>query len=109
MYCAVVLCAINQLQGEVLLACTLHSKQQSTDTSTVLFGDWKEEIKMPVYEMRLEKKIEDLEGSVEYLKDQNITLLKRLDQTTQKCETQGEQIAILSMFYEFFLTSLFQI
>ena len=64
---------------------------------------------MPVFEMRLEKKIEDLEGSVEYLKDQNITLLKRLDQTTQKCETQGEQIAILSMFYEFFLTSLFQI
>ena len=67
----------------------------------MLGGDyWRkaEIIKMPVFEMRLEKKIEDLEGSVEYLKDQNITLLKRLDETRQKCETQGKQIAILGMF-----------
>ncbi len=53
---------------------------------------------MPVFDKRMENKLEDLEGDVEYLKDQNITLLKYLDQTRQICETQQEEIIILSMF-----------
>ena len=57
---------------------------------------------MPTFEKRIEKKIRDLEGSVEYLKDQNTTLLKHLDHTNQKCMKQAEEIEILSMFFENF-------
>ena len=53
---------------------------------------------MPAFEKRMEKKMKDLEESVEFLKEQNIMLLKCLDQTRQKCETQKEDIVILSMY-----------
>ena len=53
---------------------------------------------MPVFDTRMDNKLEDLEGDVQYLKDQNITLLKHLDQTRQICETQQEEIMILSKF-----------
>ena len=53
---------------------------------------------MPAFEKRMEKKMKDLEESVEFLKAQNIMLLECLDKTRQNCETQQEQIIILSMF-----------
>ena len=50
---------------------------------------------MSVFDKKIEKKIEDLVGSVEYLTDQNITLMKRLDQTKQTLE---EKILMLGMY-----------
>ena len=55
-------------------------------------------INMPLFDKRMENKLEDLVGCVEYLKDQNISLMKHLDQTRQICETQQEEIMNLSMF-----------
>ena len=72
--------------------------QQSSETSNSIVERLEKSLKMPAFEKRMEKKIKDLEGSVEFLKEQNIMLLKCLDQTRQKCETQGKQITILGMF-----------
>ena len=71
--------------------------QQRSETSNSIVERLEKSLKMPAFEKRMEKKIKDLEGSVEFLKEQNIMLLKCLDQTRQKCETQKEEIVILSI------------
>ena len=72
--------------------------QQSSETSNSIVKKLEKSLKMPAFEKRMEKKMKDLEESVEFLKAQNIMLLECLDQTRQNCETQQEQIIILSRF-----------